>query len=434
MAVVRLGAGAGGTGTTSATWTGFNIVSSNAQTVAIVFMNASTSSAATTCTPTYGGVSMKQLGLVNSAAGFAAVGIYYLFNPPAGANTVVVTPGGASTKNQVQGIDVVFTNVSSLGAAQNVLTMAHTVTSVANGYAVRVLSNGVTAGTLNQTTELSAGASVTGVGDFIAVQSAAGAATVSFTASGTATTPLSMGCTVNAVGQINFVQTVEGTTVTALTGTALLPGPCQVGDTIVAAFKVSNLTTAVFSTIADTSGNTYSVACPKTAGALGATGRQIWVYYAPVTTASDPGTNTITVTFTTTAPTSLTVFGTTYDGLHPTKPFDQHKEATASSGTALDSGSTPTTTQANELVFGIGVGANSATAAGAGFTGRNISAGSSGSLVEDKTVATIGAYNALGTFNTTGEWIMGCATFKQAPLPPVLYQGLSIPVRRSAFY
>lgn len=432
MAVVRLGKGAGATGTTTASWTGFNFITSDANTVCIVLVDISTSVGTTTCSVKYdtagANVTMKQLGIANSGSGFSAVGIYYLFNPGTGAKNITATPA-TGTIAQTIGIDVAFANVSSIGAKQNVATMAHTVTSVANGYALRVLANGVTTGTLNNTTELATGASVTGTGDFIAVQSAAGATTVAFTASGTATTPLSMGCTVNPAGQMSYLQSATSAEVNALTAAAVMPGPSFVGDVIVAAFKVGTLGTAALTGVTDTKGNTYSVASP-----LNATGtRGIWIYYAPVTTAADAGTNTVTVTFTVVAPGNLELLVAEYDGVDPIKPFDTHHEGNATTGTALDSGNTPLTSQANELVFGYGVGAGSASAAGAGFTGRIVGTDPAISLLEDKVVSAIGAYNATGTI-TTGAWMMSCATFKQELVFPGEYQGLPVPIRRSGFY
>lgn len=435
MAVVtRLGKGAGTTaGTTTASWASFNILVSDQSTVAIVFVNASvTSNAVATCSVTYGGTAMKQLGWTAGGATTArsGVGIYYLFNPGTGSQTVVATPAGATIAG-THGIDVAFSGVSSIGMAQNVATMAHTVTSVANGYALRVISNGVTAGTLNQTTEISGGTVDAGVGDFIAVQSAVGAApSVAFTATGTATTPLSMGCVVNPVGQMNYVQSGSSPSATTLTAAVLLPGPSFIGDTIVAAFSTNAFSTSVLTGVTDTKGNTYVVGCPaSTTG----TSRS-WVYYAPVLTAADAGTNTVTVTFTTTAPGNLELIAVEYDGMHPTSPLDQHKEANASSGTAMDSGASPATSQANEMVFGYGACiTGSATAAGAGFTGRIVGTDAAQSLVEDKIVTSIGTQNATGTMSISGTWLMSCATFK-ARTASVVNNLLSVAVRRAGFY
>ena len=204
MAVARLGAGAGGSSTGAAvTFNSFNITSSDANTVAIVgvVISVSTSSTSTTCAVTYGGTAMTQLNLTLAGSGTSrsAVGIYYLFNPGTGTQSVVVTPGGSSTKAGVQCQMVGFSGVGSVGAAQTAAATSHSPTSTANGYDVRVLGNGATLTSPNQTQEYLNGASVGGVGDWMAMQSAAGTgSTISFTCSGTATTPQSVATALSA--------------------------------------------------------------------------------------------------------------------------------------------------------------------------------------------------------------------------------------------
>lgn len=204
MAVTRLGAGAGNRATgTSATlgtsWASFNITASDANTVAIVAVNCSISTnATTTISATYGGVAMTQYSLINfgtTSTTRGAVALFYLFNPGTGSKTVAITTSGA-TKVQVAGIDVAFSGVDSslLGAAQTAAATTHSVTSTANGYSLRVLSNGNALTSPNQTSEYLAGAAVTGQGDYISVQSATGTGSaISFTCSGTALTPNSIG-------------------------------------------------------------------------------------------------------------------------------------------------------------------------------------------------------------------------------------------------
>ena len=433
MAVTRLGKGAGGTGTTTATWTGFNIVASDANTVAVVLVNWSTGTNATaTCSVTYGGVAMKQLGiqLGGATTSRSGCGIYYLFNPGTGAKTIVVTPA-VVTPAQVRGIDVAFSGVSSIGMPQNVATMAHTVMSNVNGYTLRVLSNGVTTGTLNQTTELAAGAAVTGIGDFIAVQSVAGASpTVAFTASGTATTPVSTACTLTSAGDMSMVQIASSTAAAGASRPILMPGPTKVGNTIIACMQANPGANAL-TTVTDTAGNTYSQACPLTRVA---TNNVTWVYYAPVTVASDAGANTVTASFAG-SQTNLEIIAVEYDGL-AAAPFDQHMEATGT-GTAMNSGNTPTTTQADELVFGFGSTGLAVSAAGAGYTGRIVGTDSSGSIVEDKVVTSTGVQAAAAT-TASSTWVMNVATFKKAvaaaPVLRVVRRQLSVAVQHAAFW
>lgn len=200
MAVARLGAGAGGSSEgTAVTFNSFNITTSDANTVAIVgvVISVSSNSTSTTCAVTYGGTAMTRLNLTlaGSSSNRSAVGLYYLFNPGAGVKSIVVTPGGASTKSQVQAQMVGFSGVgpSGVGAAQTAAATTHTPTSNANGYVVRVLSGGSPLTSPNQTQDYLAGTSVGGAGDYMCMQSAAGTgSTVSFTCSGSPTVPQSV--------------------------------------------------------------------------------------------------------------------------------------------------------------------------------------------------------------------------------------------------
>jgi hypothetical protein len=436
MAFARLGAGAGSTiGTTTASWTSFNITTSDANTVSIVLVNISPSSNANaTCSVKYdtagANITMKQLGIVNTGATSttrAAVAIYYLFNPPTGAKNITVTPAGATIAG-TRGVDVAFSGVSSIGAAQNVATMAHTVNSVSGGYALRVLSNGVTTGTLSNTTELAGGSSITGLGDFIAVQSAAGAATVAFTASGTATTPLSMGCTVNPVGQINFVQSASSAMAVASSRAAVLTGPCFLGDVIVAAWKI-NESSGTVSSVTDTVGNIYSLANPGTFQTGAGT---VWMYYAPVTHAADAGANTVTATMSI-SETNMELMVGEWDNVDLNSPLDKHV-VPVGTGTAVSSGNfSPGFPR--EVIVAYGYSSGAMTAAGAGFTARILSA-SSGALFEDQVISSPATTSATMTSGAAGDaWVIPTATFIGRDQRVPSYAGdLSVAVRRAGFY
>lgn len=205
MAITRVGAGAGGNTTGAAvTYNGPNVTTSDAHTVMIVgvVISVSSNSASTTCGVTCGGVAMTQLALTlsGSSTNRSAVGLYYLVNPGTGVKSIVATPGGASTKAQVRSQAVAFNNVDSVGSAQTSAATSHSTTSVTNGYNVRVLGNGAALSSPNQTQEYLAGASVGGVGDYMAMQTAAGTGSnISFTCSGTASTPASVAVALSPV-------------------------------------------------------------------------------------------------------------------------------------------------------------------------------------------------------------------------------------------
>lgn len=203
MAITRLGAGAGGTSNgLNFSFNSFNIVTSDANTVAIVGVALSPSSSAdATCSVTYGGVAMTQLDLTNlgsTSTNRNARGIYYLFNPGTGVKSIAVTRGGPSFAG-LRAQMVAFSGVAAggVGTAQIASALTHAPTSVADGYNVRVLVNGAVLSAANQTVEYESGASCTGVGDYMTMQTAAGTgSTISFTSSGS---PSQVGSTATAL-------------------------------------------------------------------------------------------------------------------------------------------------------------------------------------------------------------------------------------------
>jgi hypothetical protein len=104
-------------------------------------------------------------------------------------------------------------------------------------------------------------------------------------------------------------------------------------------------------------------------------------------------------------------------GLTSTNPIDQTAASFSSSfsATALNSGNTSTTTQASELIFGAGVGANTLSV-GSGYSNLigTIPPAIAG---ETKTVSSTGAYNATFTSSSGGPWACIVATFKSASPP-----------------
>jgi len=122
-----------------------------------------------------------------------ACGIYVLWNPPSGAQTVSVTSGGAGTRAAVAGNSVAYTGVGSVNYGTDLSGTAPatgiTITSDSSSMTFAVFSNGAALSAPNKTQRYLAGSSVTGIADYILIQDAAGASSVTFTASGTSTTP-----------------------------------------------------------------------------------------------------------------------------------------------------------------------------------------------------------------------------------------------------
>src|SRR5262249_4521181 len=83
----------------------------------------------------------------------------------------------------------------------------------------------------------------------------------------------------------------------------------------------------------------------------------------------------------------------------------------ASGTTATGNSGNATTTAANELIVGANTVFTGNNGAASGFTLRTIT-NPDGDLVEDKTVTSIGSYNATAPLSGAGPWVMQMVTFK----------------------
>jgi len=124
------------------------------------------------------------------------------------------------------------------------------------------------------------------------------------------------------------------------------------------------------------------------------------------------GSCTVTFTMTDTAD-RMGIAVMEYSGFTGGAVFDKTVQATGT-GTAADSGATPTTTAADELLIGGGgdsIGqahtwTNSFTLVAENTTGRH--------SMGDRIVAATGAYNATATLSASTDWRMVIATYKMA--------------------
>jgi len=200
-----------------------------------------------------------------------------------------------------------------------------------------------------------------------------------------------------------YVQGASATPQTKVSSTGAKFAKAQVaGDTNVIAVGWNDATSTIKS-LTDTKGNTYVLAVPMARG----TGVSQAIYYAKNIVAATAGSNTVTVTFNSTA-TYIDLRISEYGGLDSTNPFDK---GASGSGTAFNA-STPSvaTTSNNELVFGAGVTTIGFYDPGAGFTMRISTPDAD--MTFDKTVSTIGSYNASATI--LGNWVLQVATFRAA--------------------
>ena len=173
-----------------------NAPTSDLNTIVLVGVNQSVSnnSSSTSVSVTYGGVAMTQLDYAagGSSTNRMAIGIFYLFNPPTGAQTIVATSGGTSTKTAVGVGGAIYSGVSlTLGTVFSSFAAGPwSIPSVANGMDFIVLSNGADITAISGATQLfDAFTSVGGVGDAINVSEAAGTGSnISFNFTGSALT------------------------------------------------------------------------------------------------------------------------------------------------------------------------------------------------------------------------------------------------------
>ena len=163
-----------------------NIKSSDSKTCLIVGLAISMTTTAGTLNAgvTYNGISMQNIAFQMGAAasGNEAVGLWYLFNPPTGVNTVSVTTSGTTTKTVVGGFAVAYNNV-------NCLTPAFTNASTSTAPAVTVTDStarerivalftcdnpSTFSRYVDMTQRVHLGASATGTGDHFFVEEAPG--------------------------------------------------------------------------------------------------------------------------------------------------------------------------------------------------------------------------------------------------------------------
>ena len=165
-------------------------------------------------------------------------------------------------------------------------------------------------------------------------------------------------------------------------------------------------TVSTVGSITDSKGNTYVSAVGPTTSSGNASQQ---TYYAKNIAAATAGSNTVTLTFSTTV-SYPDVRVVEYSGVDPVNPLDV-AIGSAGNGATQNSGSV-TTTSANDVLLASNYVSDSTTAVGTGYTQRFITNG--GEVVEDKIVSAIGTYSATSTQGGTGWWLMQLAAFRAA--------------------
>jgi hypothetical protein len=330
------------------------------------------------------------------------------------------TPSGPGTSNfTVQAADANSVKATKALTLTVVAPPAVSTTSLPNGtqnvaYSATLAATG---GTVPYTWSITSGSLPTGLtltpstGAISGTPSGTG--TSSFTVqvadanSLTATKSLSLTINTSSGGGIGLVQenAVQGSGVGS--ASVAFPAANTAGNLILAFVRMSTSTQTV--TLKDSAGNTYiqAVAQVQTAD-----GSQVHLFYAKNILGA--AANTVTATFSSTNNHPwLAIYE--YKGLNITNPLDQTASAQGSS-TAASSGAAPTTTSANELVFGATGLPSSFTGtqtAGSGYAFLERDTTGSPAANESELVTATGSYTASFTLSASANWSALVATFKQ---------------------
>jgi hypothetical protein len=199
--------------------------------------------------------------------------------------------------------------------------------------------------------------------------------------------------------------------VSAATSTVTVPaGGVAAGELVVVAGAHWD-GTITLSSVADSRGNTYSTPITKVSGADVSCGTA----YCVITTALQAA-DTITLTWSVDSFMDVISGFVSYSGIAAGVALDQHNEG-AGTGTTLASGNI-TTTQADELLLGIGALADNTTwTKTAAFTNKRVDATATdflALLVEDLIVSSTGTYASGPTSSNSDLWASMILSFEAA--------------------
>jgi len=210
---------------------------------------------------------------------------------------------------------------------------------------------------------------------------------------------------------ISFVQGANTTHNGAFsTVTVPLASAQNAGDLNVVAIGYSDATATVTS-VTDSKGNVYTRAGTTLTPGNGVAASLVY-YYAKNIVAAAANTNTITVKFSS-AVTWPDIRVAEYQGVDPTNPLDGAVGASGT-GVSLDSGAL-TTTNSSDLLVGATYVLNGIAGAGSQYTLRIMSGDED--VLEDRTVSSVGTYNATASQISSGWWMIDLAAFKAASIP-----------------
>lgn len=206
-----------------------------------------------------------------------------------------------------------------------------------------------------------------------------------------------------AGGPAYVARTTSATSATGGSSIAMgVSTPTKAGDALLVSMMLTNSATGPV-TVSDSAGNTYTPVVDKPDGNKDRT-----LIFAALSAKAMP-TGTITVHTPATGEYHVAV-----DEFSGVTAVDQTAAATSTAGPPWNTGSTPTTTQATELLFAAaGIQGGSPTVWGSGFTALPTLFVSTDQLATGyRTVTSTGSYSASGTANH--QWMAGIVTLKGA--------------------
>lgn len=209
----------------------------------------------------------------------------------------------------------------------------------------------------------------------------------------------------NFVGRVQFT---SGTSSGAVNSFAVtLPNSSTAGNCLIAAISVD---TQTVSSVTDNKGQTWTQAAALSLPTSG----HIYMYYVPNSLA---GVTTITVTLGVLTTSAMCVVAAEYFGVNSATPLDQTSTNSQTTNvTAVTSGSTATTSQAIELLFGMHYtrqAASDAMTPGTGWTSITATGGNGDQMyAQDQIVTATGAYASTATAATAHQFFSAIGTFK----------------------
>jgi len=223
-----------------------------------------------------------------------------------------------------------------------------------------------------------------------------------------------------------YVQMAKGAASATSTTTGAFPSATTTGNLIVVSISTNGTANAVTS-VTDVAGNTYTKVWSVVNSSVTS---DLW-YASNITGGAS---QTVTVSVSSTRATAVVAHE--YSGIAVTSPLDKSVTATGSSNSPA-SGSTSTTTVANEIVIGAVamLGGTTTFTAGSGYTNLNQQDAANVAVAQESlVVASTGTQAASFGASATTIWACGCITFDGAPAPVGTIVDTPQAVNRSYFY